>query len=161
MKKSLIVICGLVDEFNSKVASVLCDKLAMFLLNIQQMMEFELSEKDDIIEKCGLDYYYNLEKKLIKTASTYENTVVLMNYDYYTFGKNYEVFKNTAYTFFLHFDKKELALYSKKLNVINKLAFEDRNEILKENCDFMIQVTNNNVEETVNNIILQLKEATK
>lgn len=161
MNKSLIVITGLVDEFNLKVASLLCEKLAMFLFDVKQMIEFELSEKDDIINKCGLEYYLNLEKKILKTASTYENTIVLLNYDYFSFGNNYKYFEKSAYSFFLHFSKEDIAVYSKKMNAINKIAFDERNEILKNNCNFTINVTNNNIEDIVNKIILQLKEATK
>ena len=156
MKKSSIVITGLDYQFNKNVASVLCDKLAMFLLDVSDLMEFELAEKDEIILKCGIDYYKAQEKKIFSSLVNYENTVMVIQYDLFAFEDNYESLKS-SYSFYLRFDKNTL-IKSKNINIVNQIAFEERDKILKSGCNFVVNIDTDNVEDAANKILQQLSE---
>lgn len=131
MKKTSVVITGLNNNYNKKVARLLCEKLAMFLLDVADLMEFELAEKDEMIAKCGIDYFKQQEKKMFSSLSQYENTVIVTNYDHFVFDNHFELFPN-AYIFYLRFPKDKLT--SKDGGIISLLAFEERDETLKRHC---------------------------
>lgn len=58
MKKSLILITGLLHSFNKEVASLLSSKLDVYHLDIPDLIEYELADKDNIIEKCGIQHFF-------------------------------------------------------------------------------------------------------
>lgn len=160
MKKSLIIITGMVDAFNNSVASFLCEKLAMYFLDFSKLMEFELAEKDEIIAKCGVEYLENLENKLVKSVINYENSVIVINYDLLTYNKNYEHFVTSGYTFYLRFEKDKLK-DNKNVNIINKIAFQERDNNLKNICGHVITLKSFNPEQAAKRVLEQLKEVAK
>ena len=147
----------MVENFNREVAGILCESLAMYLLDMTKLMEFELAEKDEIIEKCGLDYFEKLENKVIKSVTSYENTVILINYDLLTYKNNYQHFASNAYSFYLKFEKEKIK-ENKNVNIINQIAFSERDSILKSICQKTITLKNLNPKQAANRIIEQLKE---
>lgn len=160
MKKSLVIITGLVESFNNSVASVLCEKLAMYFLDFSKLMEYELTEKDEIILKCGVDYFEKLEKRLVKSVANYENSVITINYDLFSHNKNYQHFAPASYTFYLRFEKDKLK-DNKNVNIINKIAFEERDNDLKNACEFVVTLKSFNPVQATTRILEQLKEVAK
>lgn len=157
MKKLLIIITGMVNEFNNSVASLLCEKLAMYMLDFSKLMEFELADKDEIIAKCGVEYLENLENKLVKSVVKYENTVIVVNYDLLTYKNNYENFMSSGYSFYLRFEKDKIK-NNKNVNIINKIAFQERDAVLKNVCEHVLTLKSLNPEHALNRILEQLKE---
>lgn len=157
MEKSLIIITGLNEKFNQRVASILCERLAMYLLDLSKLMEFELADKDDIVSKCGVDYFEKLENKLIKSVSNYENTVALVSYDMLTYKENFKFFSKSAYIFYLRFDNKNIKK-DKDVNIINKIAYEERDKVLIKVCPFVVTLKTFNLVNAVEIILEQLKE---
>ena len=147
----------MVDEFNNSVASILCEKLAMHMLNFSKLMEFELADKDEIITKCGVEYFENLENKLIKSVVSYENSVIVINYDLLTYNNNHQHFAPSAYTFYLRFEKDKIK-NNKNVNIINKIAFQERDKTFKNICERVITLKSLNPEQATKRILEQLKE---
>lgn len=146
----------MVEDFNRNVASLLCEKLAMYLLDMSKLMEFELADKDEIIAKCGVEYFEKIENKLMKSVANYENTIVVINYDMLTYKNNYKNFHDYAHTFYLRFEKDKIK-NNKNVNIINKIAFEQRDNALKNICQHVLTLKTLNPEQASGRIIEQLK----
>jgi shikimate kinase len=139
------------------VTKILSEKLDMFLLDLKELIAFELADRENIIEKCGLDYFLNLEKKTIQSAASFENTIIVSNYDLFTYRQNYVFFKPVSISFYLRFSKNNLK-EENEVDSLNIMAFEARDKSLKENCNFTINLTNTNEEKAALKIIAKLKE---
>ncbi len=156
MSKSLIVITGLMEKFNGVVATLICEKLGMYFLDVSQLYEFEIAQKDEVILKCGIDYLKKLESKLIDSVTGYENTVVLMSYDLYVSNGNYKKFSPKAYTFYIKFPKSFFE--QENSNIINKIAYIDRDKFLTDNCECIISLRGRHHNKALKEIIKYLKD---
>lgn len=132
----------------------------MFFLDVDELLEYELAEKDEIILKCGEEHYKQLEQKTIKSASTFENTVAVINYDMFCADGNYKFFLKTAYIFYIELPKQYFENHADE-NIINKIAYEDRSKKLESICNFKISLKGKHHNKAVNQIIKYLKEVVK
>lgn len=155
----MIVVCGLNDNLNLKVGSLLSKELDMFLLDLKKFLEYEIVKKEEVIEKVGIEYLQKLEKSTIKKASTFENTIVVTDYDNFMFKDNYKFFKEQAIIIHLHFLSSVLNKQKDEISNVNLLNFSLRNKQLKKVSDFTVKVKNNDIKEIKNNIIQKLKES--
>lgn len=159
MENSLIIITGLVDTLNKGVASNLSDKLAMFLLDVNKLIEYGLEQKEEMILKCGVDYYKKQEKKMLKSTKNYENTVASISYDLYAVDNNYKLFNSTAYSFYVRVDKPLLKSFN-NVDSVTQIAFEERDKVLSQKCNYVIDVKTNDANQIVGTILNKLKEVT-
>jgi hypothetical protein len=131
VKKKSVVITGLNNSFNKKVARLLCEKLEMFLLDVADLLEFELAEKDQMIATCGMDYFKQQERKVFSSLADYENTIMVIKYDHFVFDKHFNLFEN-AYIFYFRFQKHNIS--PTDVEVASLIAFEERDKFLSSLC---------------------------
>ncbi len=158
MKKNLIIISGLNDNLNLEVGKLLSDGLDMFLLDLKKLLEYEIVKKNEVIEKVGLDYLQKLEHSAIKKASTFENTVIVADYDNFLFKDNYKLFKEKAIIIYIKFSKLNLEKQKEKISNLNLLNFTLRNKQLEKISDIILNVKNEDAQNVNNKIIEKLKE---
>lgn len=156
MEKSLILITGLLRNFNKEVASLLSDKLDIYHLDIPDLIEYELADRDNIIEKCGIEYLNKLEKNAVTSALSYENTV--LSFDFETFVNYSEICSKNTISFYLCFSKDYVEDKKNMFNTINRIAYIDRDNFLKQKCEYVIFLNKKNKTTAVNEIIKKLKE---
>lgn len=156
MKKSLILISGLLGKFNKEVGFLLSDLLDMYYLDVNSLIEYELADKNNIIDKCGIEYFNNLESKVIEKAFSYENTIITLDYDMLAnHGKNY---LDRVISFYLAFSKQYIQNKNNKVNVVDRMAFPDRDKLLSKLCNYKLNLNKRNKNIAVNEIIKTLKE---
>ena len=144
--KTNITIVGLAKEYTKKVAKEFADKLDMYYADITDLIQFDLIDVEKAEKTCGKEYIRNLEATKIKTVSSYDNSVITVNFHALNSEKNLKYIKENTLLIYLRLDKDNL---KKKLNLdINKDAqaklaesvFDDRDFILSRICDVIINV---------------------
>ncbi len=124
-----ILIVSLNDKFSKNVASVLADKLDMFIADCHQMIVYDLIDPKQVIEKCGLEYFKQREKSVMKRCADFCNTVLSIDFD--LFKENYALFYKSIV---IYLDLPE----EKAAKVANKIDFENRDKFIKKYADFSI-----------------------
>lgn len=118
-----IVIVSLSEKFAQSVSSSLSKKLDMLMVDCHEMIVYDLINPQEVIEKAGLEYFKKREKSVIKNCAEFLNTVISIGYNLFVEYK--ELFKNSL-VFYIHIPKKTVD------EVVNQIAFEDRNEKIKD-----------------------------
>lgn len=154
----MIVICGLNDKQNLELGKLLSDRLDMFLLVLKDMLEYEIVSNDEVIEKAGIQYLNKLEKAAIKRAASFENTVLVADYNNFVINNNFEAFKQKAVIVFLNNSKANLEEKSLGIDVLNLLNFEVRNKELLKISDIVVEAKNSEEKILCEQIIEKLKE---
>ena len=144
-----IVIVSLDDKFNKNASSLLADKLEMFFAETKELIEYDLINPKDILQKCGIEYLKAREKKVVENISIYEGTVISIPFD---------LFKDYFYLF-----DKSIIIYlelpeNKVSNAINHLAYQNRHDYLINHSDITICLEKKIKRQAVNKIIEKLGE---
>lgn len=135
-----IILISLNKLLARSIAQKLCSKTGKFYLDCESLMEYELSNKDEIIKNCGVDYLAKQEEKFIIGLNEYENTVIVIDYDLFVANNNYNKFQNIL-SFYLQISK-ELIENNKSVNIIDKISYIDRDKVLKNKCNIIIDCSN-------------------
>lgn len=150
MKDSIILIC-LDSEFACKVAQYVCSLTGKFYLDSEQLMEYQIPNKDEIVENCGYDYFKKQEIKFLKGLSDYEDTVIMVKYETFAVDENYLLFEKLPCCY-LYFSKKDI-----KLNFIEKIAYKDRHNLLEQFCKYKIDCKKKEIASVAEEILKLLK----
>ena len=146
MKTNIALIC-LLNNYNKEVANILSEKLEMFFVNIDEMVEFELGDADRILEtlgdKEGLGYIKKCEDKIVANVANFDNTIISLNPTTMFSNQNFEKISETSYVIYLQIAPKYFearAKYSadvldKELNEVN---FTDRDKLYVEKSDMVL-----------------------
>ncbi len=146
MKTNIALIC-LLNNYNKEVANILSEKLEMFFVNIDEMVEFELGDADRILEtlgdKEGLEYIKKCEDKIVANVANFDNTIISLNPTTMFSNQNFEKISETSYVIYLQIAPKYFearAKYSadvldKELNEVN---FTDRDKLYVEKSDMVL-----------------------
>ena len=126
MKPNVILI-GFDQIFNKKIGMYLADKLDMFFVDVEELIEYNLINSKEALLKCGRDYIEKEERKTVRSVSEYENTIASISYD---------IFLNNKH--FFEGNNIKILLRPKKVNQVEKIALEDRITLLLPDCDYYI-----------------------
>ena len=80
--KTNITIISLLSDFSKDVSKALADKLEMYYVDVQGLMEFNLINDDEVVKLCGADYLETLQAKAIKEVSGYDNAVISVDFKF-------------------------------------------------------------------------------
>lgn len=145
-KQGILVVC-MKDREGQEVAKLLADSLCMLYASCKELVDYEVFDTKAVIDKCGMEYFEEKEKKAIKNVSKYENCVIFVDYEY--FFKGYDYFKENSTVLYLKIRKKDL---SKEFDVVNLLAFEERDAELEKKADLKVDFKHNS-KKTVDKIL--------
>lgn len=140
--------------FNKEIAYLLSEKLDMYFLDLPALIDYELIDKEEIVNKCGLEYFNKLETNVVENASTFENTVIYISHDLF-FSKGRHYFDKNL-KIYLAFDKNYFE--KNNTNIVDNLAFADRDKFLKKICNVKVELKNKNKQVAVSQILKKLKE---
>ena len=147
MKTNLTLTC-LLNSYNKAISQMLADKLELYYLNLQELMEYNLMNEEEILQTCGAEYLEGLKNKTIKDVSNYDNSVISIPHNYLA-NKNYVTkFKNRSIIIYLAmsekiFDKKVAKISDeeeKKECEIQKTAFKEQDALCREVADLVIDI---------------------
>lgn len=162
MKKNIVFV-GLDNQITKSIANALSKELDMFFLDINDLIKYNFKNEDDVIFKVGIEYYDNQIKKIIKGASSYENTIFNCPYDLFLNDEIFNYFKDN-HLIYIDIPKQVLEKISLENNIDNKLdvqllAYDEFKTKLMSKTNVSLKYTeiNNNIKE-LKNILTTLGE---
>ena len=146
--KSNITINALNKNFKKSLAKKLANKLEMFYVDINDMLQYDLINIKQIINKAGIDYYNEVETKTIKTIASYENTMATINLDSFFNNYNYKILKETNLFIYIRVSFKdfknklieEQPKSSKYEIMLDEKVFAERDNIFCSLSDIIVNV---------------------
>ena len=144
-----ILIISLDEKFSKNVSSLLASELDMYFVDCKELIEYDLINPKDVLEKCGLEYLRKKERGVLSNACEYQNTVISINYSLYSL--NYDLFKYSLVVY-LKIDEKSLS------EVVNNIEEKNYNDFLTEKADIIVDADIKKKKETKNKLIKLLGE---
>lgn len=124
-----MVIVSLDEKFAKNVAKTLADMLDMYFADCKELIAYDLINPEEVLQKCGLDYFKKREKGVVSNCADYENSVISVSYDLF---KEYSKLFNNSYVVYLELPKLKLK------EPPSKIAYQSRDEFLKNNSDMTL-----------------------
>ncbi len=158
--KSNIVLVGLDYIFVKKMADNLSASLDMFYLDIEDLIRYNFKDEEDTISKVGYDYYNKQIKKLVFSASTYENTIINCPYDLLLNNEIWQKLKQSATIVFVDIPKAILTKLNDNYPTTQKievqlLTYKELTKEIKSKADLFVNYSG----EDLNAFIYILKDA--
>ncbi len=147
MKKS-ICIFGLASGFSKNVAQRISNKLEMHFACVEDLIEFDLINPSEVKKICGAEYLKKIERKKVKEATSFENTIVYLRFALLNDELNFKHLKNTCVMVYiaLNEDSYEKKISRDKLSKLEKIlslgVFKDRDTLLKNRADIVVDCSN-------------------
>ena len=133
--KELITLVSLFPKKTESIASEVCEKLNKFLLSAADLIDYEISNQNEMEKTCGKQYLDNCINKVLLSITEYESAVVSMDYTLLFRPKILEKFKERTNIVFLKMSKDCEVLLPK-----DEAAFEERQQRLINNSKLIIDV---------------------
>lgn len=159
--KSNILLVGLDYNFIKNVAGELANKLDMFFLDVNDLIEYNLIDAKNVRVKCGVEYFEKVEKKIALSVAEYENTVINFPYSLFLNANFSSILAKRALIIFIKMDKETLVKENFKNNK-NSLSLEiltcdELNKLLSEKTDIVVENSTLNTKICIDDIIEKLK----
>ncbi len=156
MKKNITIIC-LSNEYKKNIAKQLALELDMFYADINDIMEYNLINSE-MLEKAGQQYYDENEAKTIKTVSGYDDTILTLNLSTLNKSNYLDIIKQNSLIIYIRLDFETFmnlnkAENSKALVKINEIAFDDRDKLISNFADIIVENKYIDVTRTIKQII--------
>lgn len=163
--KSNITLIALNDEYKKTISKNLSERLEMFYIDINELIEYNLCDICRVISLAGVEYYNEEERKTLINVSGYENTIINLSINTLLKNDYFEILKEKSLVIFLKSDiddykKLNKELNQKQQNNYNKKDFNEINKILNKKSDIIIEYQENTdiLEEILNAIKEYYKE---
>lgn len=146
MKTNITLIC-LLPNYSKNVSKLLGEKLDMFYVDVDEMVEFELGDVEHIMQslgsKDGRKYIRESETRVVKNVSSFENTVITMNPMRMFSNRNLGRITKGSYVVYLQISPKFLAQRAHHSgDEINEkmlsIAFTERDKIYVTHSDIVM-----------------------
>jgi len=146
--KTNITIISLLSDFSKDISKALADKLEMYYVDVQGLMEFNLINDEEVVKLCGADYLETLQAKAIKEVSGYDNAVISVDFKFVTNKDNIQNLKVRSSIIYLEIKEKIyqklFESYKKPENenddIVELAVYNEHNEFAKEAADVIIPV---------------------
>ena len=148
-----IIIVSLCDKWTRECAKLLAQNLDMIFCDTEELIEYELIDKNALKQIASKEYLQESERKVLKHIASFENVVVAISYDY--LSKNIEILNGSSLVVYLSLSK----IYIKEnANPINYVAYESRSSDLKKLANVCISLRKTEPEYACVKIIEKLEE---
>lgn len=146
--KTNIILIGWHENMTKMVAKRLAIGLELYYADVEDLIEYYLTNKEEDIEKvCGKDYLEGLKSNIMTEISNYENSIVYLPLHIFVNDENYEKLKLHGVVVFIDIkDRLIKKVYAKDESRtdaekrIDTLALENRIAICREVCDIDVYV---------------------
>lgn len=154
--KGNILLVGLDYSFVKCVGTGLAEKLDLFFLDVNDLIEYRIIDKEKMQIVCGMEYFEKKKRNVIFEISDYENTIVNIPYDI-VLNKEYKEVLKKSTLIFLNFNKELLEKFNKSRKEENKLdieliTYEELTKLLLELADYSVIVESENIEKNIESI---------
>lgn len=149
--KELITLVSLFPKKTDEIASEACEKLNKFLLNAADLVDYEISNQNEMEKTCGKQYLDKCINRVLLSITEYENAIVSMDYSLLFRPKILEKFKERTNIVFIKLSKDTQLLLPK-----DEAAFEERQQRLINNSKLIIDVEKASEKDIVSLVIKQI-----
>ncbi len=164
--KTNIVLIGFLNNVTKKISEKLALDFGLYFADAEGMLEYNLTNEEEIEKLCGVEYLNGLKQKILKDISSYENTVISIPYSIFSANNNYEMFKKNCTIVFLNFSE-EILKYKiqltqdenlKKAEEAFLIAYNERTQFCKDNCNLSIDISKYEIENVYKKVKKYLDE---
>ncbi|MBQ9786123.1 MAG: hypothetical protein IJW25_01500 [Clostridia bacterium] len=141
-----IFLVGLDYELVKRIAHKCSIKLDRHFLDVNALIEYSLVDTEKLKSVCGVEYFENEQKKIIKSLNGYENVLISFPYSLLLSDEYYEYIKNSNIVF-LEIDKQTLNKTNKSRPNENNLsiellAYDEFTKTLKDRANVIFKAKN-------------------
>ncbi len=146
MKTNITFYC-LLEGFSKDIGKMLCDKLDMFFVDVEDMIDFELGDTNHILkvlgDKEGKKYMKETEAKVVKRVASFENTLVCVKPTTLFSNRNYDRLKKTSYLVYLQISPKYLSkIAEESKDIVDEkmltIAFTEKDKMYVDSADMVV-----------------------
>ena len=146
MKTNISLIC-LLPKYCENVSKMLCEKLDMFFVDVEDMLDFELCDVEHIFDvlgqKDGKKYIKENEAKVVKRICSFENTIINIKPETLFGNRNYDRIKKSSYVIYLQISPKYFSIRCEESkDVVDEkligIAFTEKDKLFVEKCDMVV-----------------------
>ncbi len=161
MKTNIALIC-LLDSYSKNVAKLLSEKLEMFYVDIDEMVEFELGDAEHIVETLGNSdgqkYIQKCEDKVVSNVSSFENTIISLNPATMFSDENFKIVSSTSFVIYLQIAPKYFEIRAKFSGdtidkELNDICFTDRDKLYVDKSDIVLNCSTYKAEKAVKKLL--------
>lgn len=152
-----ILIVGLDYQFVKDVAYELSKEVDMFFLDVNDLLEYRIIDKQNMQLVCGMEYFEKEQRKIIMGVTKYENTIVNFPYSK-ILNEEYaeEILSKTKFVY-LKLTKKNLECLNKQKNEENKLdleliTYKEFNSLLSKKADYVVSLQSTDKKDAVSKL---------
>ena len=159
MKKNITII-SLASSFKKHIAKKLADELEMIFADVNELMEYNLIN-DEMLAVAGQEYYDKNERKTLQTIASYENTILTVDFSTLNKSNNIDILKQNSLIIYLALNFEDLQNINKneldKSQIkLNDIAFKDRNLLLKNYADIIVDVDSLDLSKVIEKILAEI-----
>ncbi|MGD9901173.1 MAG: shikimate kinase [Spirochaetales bacterium] len=151
------------NNYKKKIIKLLANKLDMFYVDVEELLEFDIIDKDKAVLTAGQDYVNKLENKLVKTVSEYNNTIITLPYSLLNKTTHFNRLKDNSIIIGVSFSqedyfkllKKEKTLTENQIK-LEKVVFNERNELMKNMSELFIECDTTIQRDVIRQILLAI-----
>ena len=166
MKTNITFICVL-QNYSNNVAKLLGEKLDMFYVDVEDMLDFELGDTKHILSvlgaKEGKKYIKQNEVKVIKNIASFENTIISIKPSTLFSNRNLDRIKKSSYIIYLQISPKFI---SKRATIskdeidqkLLELAFTDQDKIYVDSSDIVVNCSTFKEKKAVKKILTAIND---
>ena len=169
MKTNSALVC-LFNNYSRNVSKLLGDKLDMFYVDVEDMLDFELGDiehiKDVLGDVEGANYINRSREKVIESICGFENTVITMDPSVLFESKTYKKVSNSCYIVYLQISPKYFESRAKSSSDhipddLLGIAFSERDKQYVEGSDIVVDCSKLKETKATKKIIGQIKKMFK
>lgn len=166
MKTNIAFIC-LLPKYSKNVSKLLGEKLDMYFVDVEDMLEFELGDVEHILSilgsKEGKKYMRECETRVIKNVVSFENTIITVQPMTMFSNRNFNRIRKTSYIVYLQISPK----YWKARAEISGddidekmlgLAFTERDKIYVDSSDIVLNCSTFKEKKTVKKLLFSINK---
>ena len=130
-----IILVSLCDKWTVEVGEFLSQTLGMMFCDVNDLVEYELIDKNRIERLCSKEYLVESERKVMRHVASFENVVVSISFDY--FANNQPILKKNALMIFVDAPKKFIETNA---GVVAAISYDAREKTAREFADAVVSV---------------------
>ena len=146
MKTNITFIC-LLNHFSKNIGKLLCEKLDMYFVDVEDMINFELGDTNHILtvlgNKEGKKYMKDTESKIIKRIASFENALICVKCTTLFGNRNFDKLKKNSYIVYLQISPKYLPkIAEESKDIIDEkmltVAFTEKDKMFVDSSDMVV-----------------------
>ncbi len=161
MKTNLCIV-SLSSLLTKTIAKCLSERLGMFYVDVNEMLQFELVDIVDAQQRTSVEYIEKVKTKQVKNLASFENTLISIDVSTFLQKDNAKNIDKGAYIIFLNVPQTSLKKLLKKEGkdqsdeYVQMLVYNERTQFCQNICDFEIEVSSLNKKNIVSQIVKDL-----